>query len=187
MPNSNFNKNILDSRELFDNLNFKITFSEYWQKVERRLKQAHITLVIILIMVFGNIIVRSLPYLNIYINDIIIFIFCLPILFIFILFILHFKKFRNRDLKEKNVITRLWLLLIITTILALLSTLVFAIITTITLLSMYILTHGFDGESMGILLLCMPFLLLSGFQAFYLGYSFLYLIKCRNLKNQYVQ
>jgi hypothetical protein len=186
MPNSNINNNILDGGELLNHGSFKIAFSTYWQKVEGRLKQAQITLALILIVIFGSIIARDFSNLTVNSDEVFTLIFSLPIPFAFLLFIFQFKKFRNRDFKEKiTPIGRLWRVLTIAILLGLFSAIVFAIIILASLFFMYELTDGFDGESMGMLIVYMPILLLSGFQTFYLGYSILYLIQCKNLKKQY--
>ena len=179
--------NILDSGELLNNRDFKVAFSPYWQKVEQRIKQAHITLAIILIVIFGSIVARDFSNLSVDSDEIFTLIFSLPIPFAFILFILQFKKFRNRDFKEKiTPAGRLWRVLTIAALLILFSAIVFAIIILASFFFMYELTDGFDGESMGMLIIYMPILLLSGFQTFYLGYSILYLVEHLKLKKLYV-
>lgn len=186
MLNSNYNNDILDSGELLNN-NFKITFSSYWQKVERRLKQAYITLAFILVVIFGSIIARDFYNLSVNSDEVFTLIFSLPIPFAFILFILQFQKFRSRDFKEKiTPAGRLWSVLTIATLFVLFSAIVFAIVILVALFFIYDLTGGFDGESVGIMLIYIPILLVSGFQTFYFGYSILYLVEHLKLKNQYV-
>lgn len=186
MPKYNFNNNILDGEELFDHLNFEIPFSKYWQKIEEKFKPLYIISAIILIVILASVIIRDSSNLT-FNYEIIMLITYLPIPLAFLLFIYQFQKFRNRNFKEKIIPSgRLWRMLIIAVIFGLVSAIVFANFIISVLISMGLLTYGFDGESMGMLIIYTPILLLSGFQTFYFGYSILYLIECKTLKNQYV-
>ncbi|MGB0861514.1 MAG: hypothetical protein ACPG19_05295 [Saprospiraceae bacterium] len=177
---------ILDAEELLRG-DFDITFSPYWQRIEKLLKRAHITLSIIFIVMLGTIIIRDFSYFTFRTDEIFITILSLPIPFAFILFIRQFQKFRKRDFKEKITNGRILRVLIFSSILILFSAIVFALSLLVFLFLVFLLFSGSpDPEGIGLLAIYTMTSLLSGFQTFYLGYSILYLIEYKKQKKQYV-
>lgn len=182
---SNNSNNILDRQELLNN-DFEITFSQYWQKVERFIQRAYIFLGIIL-----TVTVLSMSSSNFSISHpnyfLLFIIFVILFSFVFAFFIYQLQKFRSRDFKEKINRGRLWRLLLVYSLLILLLGILCALSIFAFFYLIYLFIAGMRSQSALVLIFVyIPVSLLSGFQTFYLRHSILYLVEHHKLKTQYV-
>lgn len=182
MENSN---NTLDGEELLKNENLEVPFSAYWQKTESYLVYAYCAIIIALTVLA---IIISQPSItegaDLRLDNILFYPIALPILFGLILYIRHFKKFRNRDLKARLIASsKRWSFFIITIILGICSLLLFLLsIVVISILLMMFFDGGQpDKESAIITFIYISLLVVSGFQSFYYFKKFLYLSKHNQL------
>jgi hypothetical protein len=170
MANSN---NILDGEELFRHEGFEIPFSSYWKKMETYLVYAYYAIIAILAVS---------PYFTKGINILAYLISSIVILGL-ILYIHHFKKLKNKNLKTRlATVSKRWRFFIITIAIAIFTSLLFLLSIVVLVVLITLLFYGQpDREGIIMVLVFIPLTVLSGLQVFYYFYNLKYLSKHNQL------